>query len=480
MPADPNDGPDELARFLAWAHGGANVFLTGAAGTGKTTVLRQYIAEARAKGRELAVTASTGIAALNLGGITIHRWCGMQIGAVGRETNEAAAERLLSRNMGIRRARMRVQAARTLILDEVSMFPGRQFDFLNHWLQVLRDDRRPFGGLQLVLCGDFCQLPPVRTNEDDPYDWAFLSPIWQSGVIHKNICLETVRRQDDLEFTAALAAVRTGVLKQHPDLRDLLRARVLSFPPNNRPRLLTHNTQVDNWCDFQLSKLDAAEVVYEAAKTGTEYDLTNLTKNILAPARLVLKERARVMNLVNRDMPDDFGVPVFVANGQLGTVVDLTASAVVVRFDNHDSPVCVGRFTWKWAHLSEPTFTQFPLRLAYAMTVHKCQGLTLAEAHLDIRAAREPGQAYVALSRVRNLAGLSLMEFPRGIHVADEAIEFHQRLLFPAWPPPKAGKPGLVEGARPFTPPPASPPVEADDADDQVPFEFATPVPTQD
>jgi ATP-dependent exoDNAse (exonuclease V) alpha subunit len=443
MGPDPDfEVVDELERFVTHAHAGASVFLTGQAGTGKSTVLRRYIREGQARGRKLAVTASTGIAALNLEGSTVYRWCGMQLGVEAEETNEQTAERIERDPRGLSRAKRRVRDAEVLILDEVSMFPGRQLDFLNYWMQYIREDPRPFGGLQVILCGDFCQLPPVRKNENAPYDWAFNSEVWRSGFLQKSISLERIRRQNDREFTHALGRVRVGDLRGRAS--ELLRGQVLENPENERPRLLTHNAQVDKWCDYQLGKLEDMERAFEAVATGSPAEIEGLTRHVLAPASLVLKIGARVMNLVNRDLPDDRDVPHFVANGQLGIVRkygrkcvttwedgrprEESAEVVWVDFDGFDSPVAVFRFTWKWRHLENPTFTQFPLRLAYAMTIHKCQGLTLDEAHLDVRAAREPGQAYVAFSRVRSLSGLSLKEFPRGLYVADEAIAFHERI----------------------------------------------------
>jgi hypothetical protein len=243
---------------------------------------------------------------------------------------------------------------------------------------------------------------------------------------------------------------------------------------------LTHNSQVDNWCEFQLSKLDGDPVTYEGIAEGSELEVEGLTKHILAPASLVLKVGARVMNLVNRDLPDDLGVPQFVANGQLGVVERMEDSGVRVRFDGFGAAISVSRFKWKWGHLEIPTFTQFPLRLAYAMTIHKCQGLTLEEGHLDVRAAREPGQTYVAFSRVRSLSGLSLLEWPRGLHVSPEAIAFHERLdRAPGYfEPGRAGLGPLIGGAAKGVILAEGKAVAAPDpgeSQDEIPFEFSKP-----
>jgi hypothetical protein len=315
------------------------------------------------------------------------------------------------------------------------MMPGRQIDFLDYWFRRQTDIDKPWGGLQVILVGDFLQLPPVR-KDGRPYDWAFTSKLWKSGgAIAKTILLEEVRRQDEPDLVQALQAARIGQLTGRA--AETLIARVLRNPPGDRPRLLTHNAAVDTWCNYKLSDIEGEESVLEARTEGNPMDVESLAKNILAPERLVLKVGARVMNLVNRDCPlPGSDATAYVANGQTGVVQDIDADGgkVLVEFANpfDTVEVLVTPFTWAWSHnppsKGGPSFTQFPLRLSYALTIHKAQGLTLDEAHIDIRAAREPGQAYVALSRVRTLAGLSLKEWPSGIFVSPEAIEFYRSL----------------------------------------------------
>jgi hypothetical protein len=186
--------------------------------------------------------------------------------------------------------------------------------------------------------------------------------------------------------------------------------------------------------------LDGDEVILEAETSGQPFEVESLARNILAPARLVLKVGCQVMNLVNRDCDhvEDDGTKAYVANGETGVVREIREGQIHVEFStpHGTTDAWVTPFTWAWSHAKPssvpgqggPSFKQFPLRLAYALTIHKAQGLTLDEAHIDIRAAREPGQAYVALSRVRTLAGLSLKEWPQGIFVSPEAIEFYESL----------------------------------------------------
>ncbi len=408
------------ARFLAHAQGHANVFLTGMAGTGKSTLLREFIG---ASFRKVDVTAPTGVAALNVGGMTIHRFCGMLLGPQPGQSNEQYFDGLRrDPRPSIMAGFNRVRRCETLVIDEISMLPGRQLDFVEFLFRRLRGRNEPFGGCQVIATGDFLQLPPVRRGESEPYDWAFQSPAWASAGF-KTVLLETVRRQGEVDFVRALSRFRVGRV-QGDDAR-LLQARVKNFPPAHLTRLFTHNVQVDKWNEFQLSELAGEPVVCEAVQTGPETQREFLAKNLLTPATLRLKPGAIVMFTVNKNERGR-REPVFV-NGQIGTVVALGESVVEVRIPNGEV-IAVERFTWRHSQ-NDPasaTFAQFPLRLAYAMTIHKSQGLTLEAAYLDIRAAREPGQAYVAVSRVRTLAGLHFKDWFKGIHVSDAAIQFYK------------------------------------------------------
>ncbi|HOX59366.1 MAG TPA: AAA family ATPase [Candidatus Paceibacterota bacterium] len=407
-------------RFQAAALGGRNCFLTGMGGTGKTTQLRAFI---EAVARKVDVTAPTGVAALNVGGMTIHRFCGMMLGPQpGQSDEECFALLQRDRRRSILVGFNRVRRCEVLVIDEISMLPGRQFDFVEFLFRRLRGRDEPFGGCQVIVTGDFLQLPPVRTSEAEPYDWAFQSPIWEEAEF-KTIVLDTVRRQDEPGFVAALADFRVGRVRGNS--ARLLQTRVLNFPPANMPRLFTHNVQVDKWNSYQLSELPGDESVLEAEQSGPEHQRAFLTKNLLTPATLRVKRGALVMFTVNRAVPGA-QKPLFV-NGQMGTVEDVQPGAVLVK--SGGALVRVEPFSWRYDSQDPDSaaFTQYPLRLAWAMTIHKAQGLTLDSAYLDIRAAREPGQAYVAVSRVRTLAGLQFKEWFKGVHVSPEAIEFYRQ-----------------------------------------------------
>jgi ATP-dependent exoDNAse (exonuclease V) alpha subunit len=424
-------------RFAAAALAGRNCFLTGMAGTGKSTTLRGFIRDSI---KRVDVTAPTGVAALNVGGMTIHRFCGMMLGPQPGQSNEEYFE-VLRRDP--RRSILvgfnRVKRCEVLVIDEVSMLPGRQLEFVEFLFRRLRGRDKPFGGCQVIATGDFLQLPPVRKSDDEPYDWAFQSRAWEAAEF-KTISLEIVRRQDEPAFVRALSEFRVGHV--WGETARLLQSRVRSFPPAGMPRLFTHNVQVDKWNAFQLSELPGEESVLEAEQGGPEHQREFLTKNLLTPATLRLKPGAMVMFTVNKNESGK-GDPLFV-NGQLGTIEKVEVGRVKAEADDgndgsnendrilvrtNGEVLAVEPFTWRYDS-NDPdgaSFTQFPLRLAWAMTIHKSQGLTLDSAYLDIRAAREPGQAYVAVSRVRTLAGLQFKEWFKGVHVSPEAIHFYRK-----------------------------------------------------
>ena len=395
---------------------GRNVFLTGMAGTGKSTLLRGLIEE---RGAVVTITAATGIAALNVGGVTVHRWSGMMLGPRGDQSDEEYFRQLQQdHRFSVRAGFDRVRDCELLVIDEISMLSGRTLQFLDFLCRRLRRCDAPFGGIQIVATGDFLQLPPVRKNPAVPYDWAFLTKAWSEAafaVVH----LTKIHRQDEPDFTRALSAFRQGEIRGSD--AGVLHRRVVSFPDANITRLYTHNVQVDKWNAYRLGELPGEEVLHEARLSGPDSQQQFLCDNLLTPQQLVLKPGARVMFTVNN-------AEVGYVNGQTGVVDAVDARSVVVS--TNGSLLDVPRFTWRYDERDKRSaaFVQFPLRLAYALTIHKSQGLTLDSAYVDVRAAREPGQAYVALSRVRTLAGLHLKGWFSGVFVSQAARNFYANL----------------------------------------------------
>jgi hypothetical protein len=228
--------------------------------------------------------------------------------------------------------------------------------------------------------------------------------------------LRRIKRQDEPDFVAALGKFRRGEIDAATE--KLLRPRISLFPNRDITRLFTHNTMVDRWNDFCLGELPGPESVREADTWGPQSQIDFLEKNLLTPKVLRIKPGAKVMFTMNR--PDDGFV-----NGQTGEVVSIGFTSVVVQTEGKELEVSPYRWRFDSNDPGSAWFEQLPLRLANAITIHKAQGLTLDSAFVDVRAAREPGQAYVAISRVRTLAGLHLKDWPKGVFVSQRALDFH-------------------------------------------------------
>ena len=399
-------------RFLDLATAGENTFLTGPAGSGKSYLVRDFLK----RHSDTHVTASTGVAALNVGGMTVHRWSGMMLGpAKGQDFEKFYAQLARDAKPNVRAAFNRVRGCKRLVIDEISMLSGSAFDYLDFHCRKIRDDKRPFGGIQVIGTGDFLQLPPVRINPAHSYDWAFDSAAWKAARF-QTVELRRIMRQDEPDFVAALGKFRRGEIDGETE--RLLRPRVTTFPARDITRLFTHNSMVDRWNDFCLGELPGPESIREADTWGPQSQIDFLEKNLLTPKVLRLKPGAKVMFTVNR--PDDGFV-----NGQTGEVVSIGITSVVVHTQGKELEVSPYRWRFDSNDKGSAWFEQLPLRLANALTIHKAQGLTLDSAFVDVRAAREPGQAYVALSRVRTLAGLHLKDWPNGIFVSQRALDFH-------------------------------------------------------
>jgi len=404
---------DDDNSFEQLVDAGENVCLTGPGGTGKSYRTRRLIERNPSR---FAVTASTGIAALNIGGLTLHRWSGMMLGPQNGETNEDYLDHLMSdKRFSVRAGFDRIRSAETLVIDEVSMLNGRTLDFLDFLARRVRRDDRPFGGIQMIVTGDFLQLPPVKKDPNAPYDWAFESRAWHAADF-KIVQLTKIHRQDDAEFVRALSEFRFGRVTGRN--ADLLRSRVAKFPDANLTRLFTHNAQVDKWNAYRLGEIDSEPKLFDAKLSGPEHQQQFLINNLLTPQCLELKRGARVMFTVN-SAEGGF------MNGQTGTVTDFGLGRIAVECEGR--VIGVEPFTWQFDPRDSRSagFKQFPLRLSYAITIHKSQSLTLDSAYIDVRAAREPGQAYVALSRLRTLGGLHLKDWFSGVFVSKAATDFY-------------------------------------------------------
>ncbi len=387
---------------------GANVFLTGEPGSGKTHTVNRYVAWLRERGIEPAVTASTGIAATHIGGRTLHSFSG--IGIKRNLTKEDLREL-----RGNSRRSARVKSVSVLIIDEVSMLSASTFSMADLACRAMRGNESPFGGLQVVLVGDFFQLPPVvpRAEPEDFDDaalfqfdneeslFAFDSRAWRE--LDPTVCyLSEQHRQSDAAFLGILSAIRREAISgEH---RALLESRKTATPPPGVPRFFPHNAQVDRANDIELLKLPGKEHAFAMTSSGAKNLAEHLKRGCLSPEALTLKIGARVMFTKN-DSERKF------VNGTLGVVEGFSPEqGFPIVITNDGRRITAEREEWSVEDSGETLarITQVPLRLAWAITVHKSQGMSLDAAHMDLSTAFEHGQGYVAISRVRTLAGLSL------------------------------------------------------------------------
>jgi ATP-dependent exoDNAse (exonuclease V) alpha subunit len=383
---------------------GANVFLTGEPGSGKTHTINLYIKYLREHGLEVAVTASTGIAATHLGGMTIHSWSGI---GIKKTLSNYDLENLRSKSNLVSRA----QKTTTLVIDEISMLDAQTLSTVNTAVSALRYSDKPFGGMQVIFVGDFFQLPPVTRGEETT-KFAFESGAWQA--VNPVICyLSEQHRQQDPKFLSLLSAIRSKT-QSNFDVHQVLSTRKVDIKiEESVTRLYSHNLDVGLVNEQKLEKLPAEQHKFQMTHTGNKKIVEQLQKSCLSPETLVLKKGARVMFTKNNPVEG------FV-NGTLGEVIDFENGAPVVKTSN-GREILVPQMDWELSDgvKTLATITQFPLRLAWAITVHKSQGMTLDAAVMDLSAAFEYGQGYVAISRVRSLSSLYLL----GIN--DKALQVH-------------------------------------------------------
>lgn len=394
---------------------GHNVLLTGPAGSGKTYVLNEFIRRAKKDGRYIAVTATTGLAATHIGGNTIHAWSGM---GISDHVGQYFEENLLKGRRDI------IEATDVLVIDEISMLHDFRLDMVDEISRRVRKDDRPFGGIQVILCGDFFQLPPVnRRDSERQGSFAVNAEVWEE--FDPVVCYLTEQhRQDDDAFLEILNAMRAGdVRRRHA---EMLLARVdAPLEHGEATELHTVNVDVDRINQQKLSEIEGGEEYYEMETTGREVYVETLKRSCLALQTLVLKKGALVMCIKNNAEKR-------YANGTLGTVEDFEKNThyPIVKLLNGRT-ITMTPETWELRDGTKKraSITQIPLRLAWAITVHKSQGMTLDAARVDLRKAFVEGMGYVALSRVRNLQNLSLVGINRmALQISPEALEIDKHL----------------------------------------------------
>lgn len=388
---------------------GANVFLTGEPGSGKTHTVNSFISWLRDSGIEPSVTAATGIAATHVGGQTLHSWSGI---GIADSLSPAEIDRIASREHVSRR----INKAKVLIIDEISMLSSGTFAMADAVCREVRRSELPFGGLQVILVGDFFQLPPVAklgratAFAYDSDSWRELNPI---------VCyLSEQHRQEDDAFLSVLSAIRSGEVEELHYEYLTERRLAPADAPADAPKLFSHNADVDRINASELGKLSGKSHLFHMTSTGKDNLVEGLKRGCLSPEILELKEGAAVM--FTKNSPQGKFV-----NGTLGVIDSFGADGVPIVETKDGERVAAEPMEWQLEQEGKvrASITQVPLRLAYAMTVHKSQGMSMDAAIMDLSQAFEYGQGYVALSRVRTLAGVYLL----GINA--RALQVHPEIL---------------------------------------------------
>ena len=432
---------EDYEKVLALLMSGENVFLTGHAGTGKSYILNKLKEKL---GKKLTITSTTGIAAVNVKGQTLHSWAGV---GLCKNPIQKTVEKILSKPSVLKQ----IRNCKILAIDEISMLNIEVFEYVDEVLKIIRESVEPFGGIQVLFIGDFYQLPPVEvagvnTGEYSLFDedtftperkYCFDSPLWDDFKF-KNIILKKNYRQSKNDFIKALSDMRTNSLTEE-DI-ELLKTRetYLDTFETNMLHIFSTNIEADRYNTAKFNMIDepvkifkAQDGVYRGTKpiysgfTDNEnYVLEIFGKNCRADKEIALKLGAKVMLLVNLDFNRGL------INGSCGDIKSFNGDTVTVKFDNGETAdIPRHRFEYYYHDKLAAERTQFPLKLAYGITIHKSQGMTLDELVVDCSRIFERGQAYVAMSRVKTLDGLYLKNFSKDKVMVDEHVaEFYSTL----------------------------------------------------
>lgn len=408
----PVELSSDQTQALALLNSGENVFLSGGAGSGKSFVIREFRKGVNPK--EFPLLASTGAAAVLLEGRTFHSFFGLGI-------MEGGASATFERLKDEPRILNRLRATEGFVIDEISMIPSSALDVAEALLRLAKGNQQPWGGVRVIAVGDFAQLPPV-TRQGNRREWAFQSRTWQrSGFV--TFWLNHNHRVYDTEFLEILSQIRTGVITDQ--VKDYLDTRTRENDTDDKgPRLFPRREQVEKFNQMELAELPGETKEFDSIYFGKNRSIDHLMKSGPIPQKLVLKVGCRVLFVQND--PQKRWV-----NGTRGTVVEIESDKITVEKEN-----------WRHVTVERAQFSfldgdgnvvasviNFPLVLGYATTIHKSQGATLEDLWVNLSHLWEPGQAYVALSRLRSGSGLKLLDWsPKSFLVDPHVIHFYKSI----------------------------------------------------
>ncbi len=390
---------------------GQNVFLTGSAGTGKTYLLQEYINYLKSHDVSPAITAPTGVAASHLDGMTIHSFFGL---GIRNEIDDYYVDSLTQKKY----LNQRLVKLKVLIIDEISMVSPEIFSAIDKILKAFKFSDEPFGGVQVIVSGDFFQLPPISKNKKEKR-FAWQSEIWK--ISDFSTCyLEEKFRQEDSELIGILDDIRGGEISEK-SYKALAKAEKNKFNISFRPtKLYTHNIDVDRINKKELDALSTKPKVFTALTQGSQKNIEKIFKSSLVLEDVVLKKEAIVLFIKNNYEKGYI-------NGTTGKVIDFEKNGDPIVEIFSGRKIVVEKEDWSLENDDGKilaTVSQIPLRLAWAITVHKSQGMSLDYAEIDLSKTFETGQGYVALSRVRSTKGLKLIGFNKRALEVDSLILF--------------------------------------------------------
>lgn len=396
-----------------------HIFLTGGAGTGKSFIVNRYRKMMEDMGATVPVVASTGAAAVLVGGQTFHRFFGLD----GARDVEALVNRALSKEY----VWHRLSKVGAIILDEVSMLPGYAFEAAYQIAQRVRRSSEPWGGMGILAVGDFRQLPPVVKQYEGPRPWVFLTKAWEETGFVPAMLTEPVRATDR-DFVAILNDARIGKLTER--IEAFLNEKTVGQIEADIPRVFARKVDVESFNQKKLAELTGNTVLRSTEYKGHDRYTDELRKNAPIPEQLAFRRGALVM--MRQNAKDDSYV-----NGSLGHIVDFYGESgpdpmiIVKLLSGQSIMVAPSKFmlTDEFGDILA-TCENYPMTLAWATTIHKSQGATMDAALLDLAGLWEPGQLYVALSRVRSPDGIKVISWdPRAFKKDRKVSEFHKELL---------------------------------------------------